>query len=103
MAASENAAIVGHGDACVWNFGNTIPHVTVNTLGGVAEYGTPNIARYGGTVISAVKANPQLAGRCLQAAVCHPSGSTSWVEVSVALMGCRPSPPWCWRPQLFKR
>jgi hypothetical protein len=60
----KQSAIVGHGDVCVWNFGNTIPHVTINNLGGVAQYGTPNIARYGGTVISAVRANPQLGGKC---------------------------------------
>lgn len=49
------------GEGCVWNFGNTIPGTTIDSFGGAAEYGTPNVARYGGTVISAVMANPQLA------------------------------------------
>jgi len=48
------------GSGCVWNFGNTIPGTTINNLGGTAEYGTPNVSRYAGTVISAVMANPQL-------------------------------------------
>jgi len=46
---------------CVWNFGNTIPGTTVKAFGGDAEYGSPNLARYAGTVISAVMPNPQLA------------------------------------------
>lgn len=57
-------AFLGHGGACAWNFGNIIPGATVNTLGGVAEYGTPNTARYAGTVISPVVVNPQLSTRC---------------------------------------
>jgi len=50
------------GGGCTWNFGNTIPGTTINAFGGDAEYGTPNLARYAGTVISPVMANPQL--RC---------------------------------------
>jgi hypothetical protein len=51
------------GTNCVWNFGNTLP-TTVSTLGGDAQYGTPNIDRYGGTIISAPMPNPQSASRC---------------------------------------
>ena len=53
---------VGHasGSTCVWNFGNSIPGVTVDNLGTQAEYGTPNTARFAGTIISPVEPNPQL-------------------------------------------
>lgn len=53
-----------HTGACVWNFGNTIAGQTRQNFGGAAEYGTPDIARYGGTLTSAVLANPQLGGGC---------------------------------------
>jgi len=53
------------GTSCVWNFGNVLPQ-TVNKLGGDAQYGTPDVARYGGTIISAVMKNPQFSGRCAQ-------------------------------------
>ena len=46
---------------CVWNFGNTIPGTTINAFGGTAEYGTPNVARFAGTIISPELPNPQLA------------------------------------------
>jgi hypothetical protein len=49
---------------CVWNFGNVIPGQTKSTFGGDAQYGTPNIARYGGTLTSPVLRNPQISGRC---------------------------------------
>ena len=52
--------------SCVWNFGTTIPGRTAQTFGGDAQYGTPNIARYGGTIISPVLSNPQISGRCAQ-------------------------------------
>ena len=45
---------------CVWNFGNTIAGVTTNTFGKDTQYGTPDIAQYGGTLISAVRANPEI-------------------------------------------
>jgi len=48
---------------CVWNFGNDQPGTIVD-LGKDAQYGTPNVARYGGTIISAVQPNPQFTGRC---------------------------------------
>jgi len=53
---------LGRGAAgCVWNFGNVIPGRTVQSFGGDAEYGTPDIARFGGTSTSPVLSNPQLA------------------------------------------
>jgi hypothetical protein len=52
------------GDLCVWNFGNVIPGTTARDLGRTAQYGTPNIARFGGTLISQPVANPQFNGSC---------------------------------------
>ena len=49
---------------CIWNFGNTNPEVTTNNLGKDTQYGTPNIARYAGTLTSPVIANPALAPNC---------------------------------------
>ncbi len=49
---------------CVWNIGNVIAGSTVNSFGGVAEYGTPDVARYAGTLTSPVIANPQLSTNC---------------------------------------
>ncbi len=46
--------------ACVWDFGNDIPGTTINNLGGDAEYGVPDVLRYGGTAISPVEPNPEL-------------------------------------------
>jgi hypothetical protein len=53
----------GHAKGCVWNFGNDQPN-TVRDFGKDAQYGTPNLARYGGTLISAPMPNPQFTGRC---------------------------------------
>ena len=50
--------------ACAWNFGNYIRGVTTNALGRDAQYGTPDLARYGGTLISAIRANPELGAGC---------------------------------------
>ncbi len=44
----------------MWNFGDVIPGKTINSFGGDAQYGTLNVARYGGTLISPVLSNPQL-------------------------------------------
>jgi hypothetical protein len=49
---------------CVWNFGNTITNVTTNTFSKDAEYGKADVARFAGTVISALLINPQTAGTC---------------------------------------
>ncbi|HEV2371151.1 MAG TPA: hypothetical protein VGS19_03185 [Streptosporangiaceae bacterium] len=48
---------------CVWNFGNNIAGRTVQNFGMDAEYGTPDVARFGGTLTSPVMSNPQL-GSC---------------------------------------
>jgi hypothetical protein len=53
--------------ACVWNFGNDIANVTTNDFGRDAQYGTPDVARFGGTLTSAVMANPALAANCAAA------------------------------------
>ncbi|HEX9034309.1 MAG TPA: hypothetical protein VF834_20890 [Streptosporangiaceae bacterium] len=54
---------VGHGlfpaGACIWNFGNVITNVTTLNLGKDAQYGVPDLARYGGTATSPVKTNPE--------------------------------------------
>ena len=57
------AILGGHNTGCVWNFGNDQPK-TVADFGKDAQYGTPNVARYGGTIISAPMPNPEFAGRC---------------------------------------
>jgi hypothetical protein len=44
-------------------FGNTIPGTTM-TFGKDAQYGTPDVARYAGTIISPVMTNPQFSGVC---------------------------------------
>ncbi len=49
---------------CVWNFGNVLPNVTTQAFGKDAEYGTPDVARYGGTIISPVLPNPEFSGAC---------------------------------------
>ena len=50
--------------ACVWNFGNNIQQVTTQNFGQQAQYGAPNLARFGGTSISAPAANPEFSGHC---------------------------------------
>jgi hypothetical protein len=50
--------------ACVWNFGNTIPGVTKQSFGMDAQYGVPDVARFGGTNTSPVVANPAVTGNC---------------------------------------
>jgi hypothetical protein len=53
--------------ACVWNFGNDIANVTTNDFGKTAQYGAPDVARFGGTLTSPVMANPSLAANCAAA------------------------------------
>ena len=53
------------GTSCVWNFGNDQPN-TIKDFGRDAQYGAPNLNRYGGTLISPVMKNPQFSGRCAQ-------------------------------------
>ena len=47
----------------MWNFGNDQPN-TVLDFGKDAQYGTPDVARYGGTIISATLPNPEVTGGC---------------------------------------
>jgi len=49
--------------ACVWNFGDRLS-VTRNTFGRDAQYGAPDVARFGGTNASAVLTNPAISGKC---------------------------------------
>jgi hypothetical protein len=53
-----------HAHICVWNFGNDIQNVTDNDFGRSAQYGTPDVARYGGTMTSSVVSNPTLGTSC---------------------------------------
>jgi hypothetical protein len=53
---------------CQWNFGNVIAGSTIQSFGGTAEYGTPNLARFPGTVISPILPNPQLSAKCAEGA-----------------------------------
>jgi len=62
--AGQGITGVTHKGACIWNFGNTIAGVTTRTLGKDAQYGSPDLARFGGTSISAVTANPEISGGC---------------------------------------
>jgi hypothetical protein len=52
-----------HTAGCVWNFGNDLPN-TVKDFGKDAQYGTPDVARFGGTLISAPAPNPEFSGGC---------------------------------------
>ncbi len=54
----------GKAKACLWNFGNVVSGVTTDDLGKLAEYGSPNLARFAGTLISPVMPNPQLNSSC---------------------------------------
>ncbi len=49
--------------SCLWSFGNVVPN-TFETFGKDAEYGTPDVARFGGTLTSAVLPNPEFSGAC---------------------------------------
>jgi hypothetical protein len=49
---------------CVWNFGANIAGVTTNDFGKAAEYGKPDIARFGGTLTSKVMPNPEYLKNC---------------------------------------
>jgi hypothetical protein len=61
---SLGATPLGHGhNLCLWNFGSDQPN-TLTDFGKTSQYGTPDVARYGGTIISAPQPNPQFAGSC---------------------------------------
>ena len=57
------ANLGGHALGCVWNFGNDQPR-TVADFGKDAQYGTPDLARFGGTNTSPLLPNPEFAGSC---------------------------------------
>lgn len=48
---------------CAWDFGNVSPR-TVEDFGKDAQYGSPDVAWYGGTSVSAPIPNPEFSGRC---------------------------------------
>jgi hypothetical protein len=49
--------------SCVWTFGGNLSN-TIENFGGDAEYGTPDVSRYGGTSTGAVLPNPEFASPC---------------------------------------
>jgi len=49
---------------CVWNFGNDIAGVTTSDFGKDGQYGTPDVAVFGGTLTSPVMSNPEFAPGC---------------------------------------
>jgi hypothetical protein len=55
--------------ACVWNFGNVLPGVTLRTFGKDAQYGVSHVARFGGTNISPVMTNPAIKGQCAKVSI----------------------------------
>jgi hypothetical protein len=55
--------------ACIWNFGNVLPGVTSRTFGKDAQYGNPDVARFGGTNISPVQKNPANHGNCTKVSI----------------------------------
>jgi hypothetical protein len=57
------SALGSHATACVWNFGKNLPN-TIRNFGKDAQYGTPDVARFGGTIISAPAPNPEFTGAC---------------------------------------
>jgi hypothetical protein len=50
---------------CIWTFGTTIRSVTKQTFGANAQYGTPDVGRFAGTIISQPVPNPQISSGCL--------------------------------------
>jgi uncharacterized repeat protein (TIGR01451 family) len=50
---------------CIWNFGNDIAGVTTNDFGKQAQYGTPDVTRNAGTIISQALANPTANAACV--------------------------------------
>jgi hypothetical protein len=59
----QPAPLGSHQTVCEWNFGNVLPR-TFKTFGKDAQYGSPDLAIFGGTSISPVQANPQFTGAC---------------------------------------
>jgi hypothetical protein len=59
----QSNGLGSHTTACVWNFGKTLSN-TVADFGKDAQYGTPDVARFGGTSTSAPAPNPEFTGGC---------------------------------------
>jgi hypothetical protein len=60
----QEAGVRTPASACVWNYGHAINHLTSKRFGGDAQYGSPDVARFGGTSTSAVMANPEFTNGC---------------------------------------
>ncbi len=60
---SQNYALGSTATSCQWNLGAQLPN-TIRSFGKDAQYGTPDLSWYGGTLISAVQSNPEFGGRC---------------------------------------
>jgi hypothetical protein len=56
-------ALGSYRTSCVWNFGGNLFN-TVENFGGDAEYGTPDVSRYGGTSTGPVLPNAQFTNNC---------------------------------------
>ncbi len=75
------AGVPASAGSCVWNFGNDISGVTNNDIGQDGQYGSPDVARYGGTIISGVRSNPALQSGCgAPTATSQPTISTNTAE-----------------------
>ena len=60
---------------CTWNFGNVVRHVTTVDFGKDAEYGLPELSRYGGTLASTVYGNPETDSQLgCSSSITQPSG-----------------------------
>jgi hypothetical protein len=62
-----STVLPGSHGLCMWNFGNDQP-ATVSDFGKDAQYGTPDVARFAGTLTSAPLPNPEVHGM----GHCHP-------------------------------
>jgi hypothetical protein len=48
----------------VWTFGASVPGVITQDFGKDAQYGTPDLSYYGGTLIRPVQRNPGFSAAC---------------------------------------
>jgi hypothetical protein len=62
-AGSGSNRVAANGTLCLWNFGNDQPN-TVTDLGKDAQYGTPDLTWYGGTLTTPPLPNPEFTGAC---------------------------------------
>jgi hypothetical protein len=53
----------GPGTNCSWSFGGSLPN-TARNFGGDAQYGSADLSRYAGTIISNPQPNPEFANVC---------------------------------------